>query len=312
MPVDYHDKERSYELFTDAKRQGTWDPEDIDLEQDREDWSTLAEEEQQYIAAFLAAFYDGEENVTRTLKPYLEAPQELENPSFDPVQEEMFLTSHLYEEAKHTDFFSRYFGEVVGTQDTAAFQEESDEDDGYHTDDLYEVQRDLRAAVEAGDQERLLYTYADAVLLYMGLIENQHARVAYAQLDQVFDYLEERSGRESFLPGLQEGFTRIRTDEGRHIMNGQWLMMKLADMDESVVTEVYEPVFEQYLEKRLPPDVEPNLFDVDEEPLVQTAKQSLESTVTWVGPERFDTLGNVERAFEQSVDYTPTGTTADD
>ena len=310
MPVDYHDKERSYQLFTDAKRQGTWDPDDIDFEQDKADWSALAEGEQQYIAAFLAAFYDGEENVTRTLKPYLEAPQELENPSFDPVQEEMFLTSHLYEEAKHTDFFSRYFGEVIGTQDTAAFQEENDEDDGYHTDDLYEVQRDLRAAIEAGDQDRLLHTYADAVLLYMGLIENQHARVAYAQLDQVFDRLEERSGQESFLPGLQEGFTRIRTDEGRHIMNGQWLMMKLADMDESVVTEVYEPVFEQYLEKRLPPEIEPNLFDVDEEPLLQTARQSLESTVTWVGPERFDRLGNVERAFEESVGDTPA--TADD
>jgi ribonucleoside-diphosphate reductase beta chain len=310
MPVDYHDKERSYQLFTDAKRQGTWDPDNIDFEQDKEDWSTLAEGEQQYIAAFLAAFYDGEENVTRTLKPYLEAPQELENPSFDPVQEEMFLTSHLYEEAKHTDFFSRYFGEVIGTQDTAAFQEESDEDDGYHTDDLYEVQRDLRAAIEAGDQDRLLHTYADAVLLYMGLIENQHARVAYAQLDQVFDRLEERSGQESFLPGLQEGFTRIRTDEGRHIMNGQWLMMKLADMDESIVTEVYEPVFEQYLEKRLPPELDPNPFDVDEEPLLQTARQSLESTVTWVGPERFDQLGNVERAFEESVGDTPA--TADD
>jgi ribonucleoside-diphosphate reductase beta chain len=310
MPVDYHDKERSYQLFTDAKRQGTWDPDNIDFEQDKEDWSTLAEGEQQYIAAFLAAFYDGEENVTRTLKPYLEAPQELEKPSFDPVQEEMFLTSHLYEEAKHTDFFSRYFGEVIGTQDTAAFQEESDEDDGYHTDDLYEVQRDLRAAIEAGDQDRLLHTYADAVLLYMGLIENQHARVAYAQLDQVFDRLEERSGQESFLPGLQEGFTRIRTDEGRHIMNGQWLMMKLADMDESIVTEVYEPVFEQYLEKRLPPELDPNPFDVDEEPLLQTARQSLESTVTWVGPERFDQLGNVERAFEESVGDTPA--TADD
>lgn len=310
MPVDYHNKERSYQLFTDAKRQGTWDPDNIDFEQDKEDWSTLAEDEQMYIAAFLAAFYDGEENVTRTLKPYLEAPQELEDPSFDPVQEEMFLTSHLYEEAKHTDFFSRYFGEVIGTQDTAAFQEESDEDDGYHTDDLYEVQRDLRAAVEAGDQDRLLHTYADAVLLYMGLIENQHARVGYAQLDQVFDRLEERSGQEAFLPGLQEGFTRIRTDEGRHIMNGQWLMMKLADMDESVVTEVYEPVFEQYLEKRLPPEIEPNLFDVDEEPLLQTARQSLESTVTWVGPERFDRLGDVERAFEQSVGDTPTA--ADD
>jgi hypothetical protein len=35
---------------------------------------------------------------------------------------------------------------------------------------------------------------------------------------------------------VQEGLTRIRTDEGQHIMNGQWLMMKLADSDESVVT----------------------------------------------------------------------------
>jgi ribonucleoside-diphosphate reductase beta chain len=119
MPVDCHNKERSHQLFTDAKRQGTWDPDNINFEQDKEDWRTLAEDGQTLIAAFPAAFYDGEENVTRTLKTYLEAPQDPEDPLFDRVQ---------------------------------------------------------------------------------------------------------------------EGLTRIRIDEGQHSMNGQWLIMKLADSDESVVT----------------------------------------------------------------------------
>jgi ribonucleoside-diphosphate reductase beta chain len=307
MAIDYQDRETSYELFVDAKRQGTWDPDEFSYEQDRKDVREFTDAEREYFMAFSAGFYDGEENVTRTLTPYLTAIEKLEDPSFDPVQAEMYLTTQLFEEAKHTDFFSRYFDEVFGTQDTAALTESDEDeeaDDGYHTDDLYALHDDLLETALYGTQEEIVHGLAEAVTLYMGLIENQHAKVGYVQYEQMFEKKERDLGR-TVLPGFQRGLTRIREDEGRHIRNGQWLMAKLAEMDESVVTEVYEPIFQNYLEKRLPPELDPNPFDVDEAPLVQCAKQSLETTINWVGPEKFDSLTDVGTAFESNGIVTP-------
>jgi len=302
MPVEYQDKETSYELFVDAKRQGTWDPDEFSYEQDRRDLAEFTDAQREYFMAFSAGFYDGEENVTRTLTPYLTAIEKLEDPSFDPTQAEMYLTTQLFEEAKHTDFFSRYFDEVFGTQDTASLTESDDDDvdDGYHTDDLYDVHDELLETALYGDQEEIVHELAEAVALYMGLIENQHARVGYVQYEQMFEAKERELGRDTVLPGFQRGLTKIREDEGRHIRNGQWLMAKLAEMDERVVTEVYEPLFENYLEKRLPPEVDPDPFGVDEEPLLQCAKQSLETTIEWVGPEKFESLTDVGTAFESN------------
>jgi ribonucleoside-diphosphate reductase beta chain len=213
----------------------------------------------------------------------------------------MYLTTQLFEEAKHTDFFARYFEEVFGRQDTAVLTDSDDEDDDtYHTDDLYDLHDDLLETALYGSQEEIIHGLAETVTLYMGLIENQHARVGYVQLEQMLEKKERDLGREPVLPGFQEGLRKSREDEGRHIRNGQWLMAKLAEMDESVVTEVYEPVFERYLDRRLPPELDPNPFDVDEEPLLQCARQSLQTTVEWVAPEKFDRLGDMEHAFESN------------
>lgn len=301
MAIDYDARETSYELFVDAKRQGVWDPDELSYEQDRADVAEFTDAEREFFTAFCAGFYDGEENVTRTLTPYLTAIERMEDPGFDPVQAEMYLTTQLFEEAKHTDFFSRYFEEVFGTQDTAALTEsdEAEADDGYHTDDLYEVHDELLHAALHDSQDELRHSLAEAVTLYMGLIENQHARVGYVQYDQMFEQKDRELGR-TVLPGFREGLRKIRTDEGRHILNGQWLMAELAEMDPSIVTEVYEPIFLEYLEKRLPPDLESCPFDVDEGPLLRCARQSLETTIEWVGPEKFDQLADVSGAFESN------------
>jgi len=76
--------------------------------------------------------YDGEEDVTRTLAPYMMALDALPNDEmpFDTVQEELFLAQQVYEEAKHTDLFSRYFEEVFGTQETAPYREGGYQDRG--------------------------------------------------------------------------------------------------------------------------------------------------------------------------------------
>lgn len=289
-------REKSYELYTDAKRLGVWNPADIDLSRDPDDWQTMTEAEAEYVQAIINDFWDGEENVARTLTPYPQAIEKIEDPPFDPVQEEMFLNSQIFEETKHADFFERYFEEVLGTNERKEHGQAYD-DDGYHATDLYDVQDRLLECIVSGDQEELVSYTARSFMMYMGLLENQHARVGYVQMEKVFEELNERYDRELFLPGLWDGFKKVRTDEGRHIMNGQWLLGKFAEMDESVVTDHYEPILMQYLEHRFPTEVDTDPFDYDLEPLIKAAKQSLETTINVVGPEYFDEFQDVEAAI---------------
>src|SRR5437868_3589910 len=97
-----------YRLYEKAK-QFLWDPAEIDLTQDAADWPKLSGEEQDFLLRALMHFRGAEEAVTYDLLPFLHvvaAEQRLE--------EELFLTSFVRDEAAHTDFFYRYFEEVVG------------------------------------------------------------------------------------------------------------------------------------------------------------------------------------------------------
>src|SRR3989449_11578846 len=58
-------------------------------------------------------FCDGEESVTYTLTPYLSAAARLGM----GADVQLFLTSQLAEEARHFEFFRRYFAEVLPNAD---------------------------------------------------------------------------------------------------------------------------------------------------------------------------------------------------
>lgn len=89
-------------LFEKAKRFGIWNPSDIDLSQDQRDWRSLTADEQDILLRLSALFQAGEEAVTLDLLPLIIViAQE------GRLEEEMYLTSFLWEEAKHVEFFSR-------------------------------------------------------------------------------------------------------------------------------------------------------------------------------------------------------------
>lgn len=97
-------------LFEKAKKLGTWNPSEIDFSQDKADWQRLQPEEQDLLLRLTAMFQAGEEAVTLDLLPLIMAIAKEGR-----LEEEMFLTSFLYEEAKHVDFFNRFLSEVVVT-----------------------------------------------------------------------------------------------------------------------------------------------------------------------------------------------------
>src|SRR5713226_7578341 len=95
-------------LYHKAKKLGIWDPRDIDLTLDREDWVRMTDQSKERLLRLILGFQVGEEAVTLDLLPLI-----MTIAREGRLEEEMFLTTFLWEEAKHTEFFRRVLDEAL-------------------------------------------------------------------------------------------------------------------------------------------------------------------------------------------------------
>src|SRR5438128_3040498 len=105
-----------------------WAVGDVDFPLDRQDWPEATEQDRQATLWSHRLFFNGEERVTSTLAPFVWAA---------PAPEiEIFLSTQMVDEARHTVFFDRWWHEVVGTdaKDLAALLTEirPDTNEGYN------------------------------------------------------------------------------------------------------------------------------------------------------------------------------------
>jgi ribonucleoside-diphosphate reductase beta chain len=218
MPITAQQRaSRFFNLYTNSKRLA-WDPASIDLTADKAQWAMITrdysrERYDEQIHRLCSLFYQGEESVTETLSPFLGAVNRLAL----GVDQEMYLTSQVYEEAKHFEFFARYFADVFEDDGTSAARQMTPEPQAVLVDDLAEVTARLR---REDDPVKLRACYAEAVTHYMGVVEAMLARTGYLG---AHDALHARG----WLPGLQEGFRLIRRDEGRHVAYGMYAIADL-------------------------------------------------------------------------------------
>lgn len=209
MPIPAQQATSKYfQLYANSKRLA-WDPQTIDLSRDIADWEMIRRDyaKEQYaeqIHRLCSLFYEGEESVTKTLSPFLAGIAR----TGLGIDKEMFLTSQLYEEARHFEFFARYFREVLRDEDTARHLAPAPK--AVLIEDLEEVSDRIR---QENDPERLRELMVEGVSHYMGIVEAMLARTGYRGVNEM---LESRG----WLPGLQEGFKYIRRDEGRHVSFG--------------------------------------------------------------------------------------------
>ena len=199
-------------LFEKAKRLGVWNPSDIDFSQDKTEWSTLKEDEKDLILRLLAMFVAGEEAVTLDLLPLIRVIAREGR-----LEEEMFLTTFLFEEAKHTDFFRRFlddvtslpspFGEGLGVT--------------YHTDNYRQIFYDaLPSALSALEADPSSSAQVRASVTYNMVVEGVLAETGYHAF---FTMLE----RNDLMPGLRKGISLLKQDESRHIAYGVYLLSRL-------------------------------------------------------------------------------------
>ena len=96
------DPQQLYELW---ERQ-QWQSQAIDLERDREQWAGLTDEPSaRSTSGGCRSFFVGEERVTTQFSGLVMA--------YEDEQEEAFLTTQQVDEARHMQFFDRWFREVA-------------------------------------------------------------------------------------------------------------------------------------------------------------------------------------------------------
>src|ERR671918_322394 len=91
------------ELYELWERQ-QWQSQGIDLERDKEQWAELSDEDKEEHLWGLSSFFVGEERVTTQFSGLVMA--------YEDEQEEAFLTTQQVDEARHMQFFDRYYREV--------------------------------------------------------------------------------------------------------------------------------------------------------------------------------------------------------
>lgn len=196
-------------LFQKAKRLGTWDPQAIDFSRDREDWERLKAVDKDFLLRTVALFQAGEEGVTTDLLPLI-----MVIAAEGRIEEEMFLTSFLWEEAKHVEFFRRWLDDVaVEKGDLAKFMTPS-----YNHLFLVELPQALGALKTDPSPEAQIR----ASVTYNMVIEGVLAETGYHGFRLALETI-------GLFPGLLEGIRLLARDESRHIRYGVFLIDRLVN-----------------------------------------------------------------------------------
>ena len=195
-------------LFQKAKRLGIWDPLAIDLERDKQDWAALPDLRREDLVATTTLFCAGEEAVTLDLLPLVMTVAER-----GMIEEEIYLTSFLWEEAKHTEFFTRWLTEVPGL---AGHDLHENMGPNYRRLFFEELPGTMNRLMTDRSDEAL----ARALVTYNMIIEGTLAETGYESYRRQLE-----SGR--LLPGLSGALRLISRDEARHIRFGVYMLQLL-------------------------------------------------------------------------------------
>ena len=209
-----------YELW---ERQ-QWLSQQIDFSQDQDDWATLTDEEREWFVWGMSAFFLGEERVTTQFSGLVMA--------YEDEQEEAFLTTQQVDEARHMQFFDRFYREVVGMADAGikarlATVRENVNDDFVQLFDGALVEAERRLIADPANVEAKV----DFITAYHMVIEGT---LALTGQWTITDYWEKTGKMQGFL----EGFKNVARDEHRHVAYGTWYLKRACAGNEALASRV--------------------------------------------------------------------------
>ena len=265
-------------LWQKAKRLGVWNPAEIDFSQDRRDWLQLNDDEKRLILHLTTLFQAGEEAVTLDLLPLIMVIAEEGR-----LEEEIYLTSFLYEEAKHVEAFRRFFDEVA---------EDSSDLSHFHTENYrYIFYQALPEALHRLKTDPSPITQAEASVTYNMIVEGVLAETGY---QAYFTMLKQNK----IMPGMVQVTEYLKRDESRHLAYGVYLLSRL-------VAEHGEPVWasiEQHMGNLFVPAIEvvnETFAAFDDQPPFGLEKDAF---VTYAIKQFQARMSRIERAREQTLD----------
>ena len=208
----------SYEELYRLWERQHWSVHAIDFAQDRQDWWERIPEEERFQRMYgLSSFFIGEQKVADELGPMMRAaPTE---------QMRIFLCTQIADEARHVEFFNRFYNEV-GVLDAGDLHSRLEETSA-HVNPEFNVLFDEmlggrvdRLAQKPEDLELLVET----ITLYHMVIEGM---LALTGQHFILQYNEEQGT----LPGFVEGFNNVARDEHRHVAFGARFLREMAEAD---------------------------------------------------------------------------------
>jgi len=290
-----------------------WDPGEVEgLETDKQRLIDASPPEGDFegIRTSVARFGAGEESVTEDLMPLAYVTED--------INDQMFLASQIYEEAKHTQFFDRYWREVINpVAEELGFEMTGPTDERYYNDDYDELFERTEDAMELLLEEDTPENRVKAYCHYHLTVESILAQTGYYGfqsafsetgtdeiVNQDFEEMADESDVDDStqLPGLVNGIAKIRSDEGRHVGFG---MQKVRGyvQDGTVDHEVVEGTLQE-----LVPLVAGSVADlgdtVNSGPLVEYAREKFNR--------RLDIIANADAelpSVEELVDIEGAETT---
>lgn len=205
-------------LFEKAKLLGTWNPSEIDFKQDVEDWENLVPKEKEVLLHLTSLFLAGEESVTEDILPLIAVIAREKR-----LEEELYLTTFLWEEAKHTDFFNRFIEKVIPEKiDLSRFHTVS------YKKLFYE---ELPNAMNRLNDNPSPLAQINASATYNMVVEGVLAETGY---HAYYSMLEQNN----LMPGLRKGIEYLKKDESRHIAYGIYLLSRLISDNPELWTDL--------------------------------------------------------------------------
>jgi ribonucleoside-diphosphate reductase beta chain len=184
-----------------------WAVSDLDFTLDKQDWDAAEDIQRKATLWSNRLFFNGEERVTMTLAPFIWA---------SPTPEiEIFLSTQMVDEARHTVFFDKWWHEVPGTdaKNLAALLDDirPDTNEGYN---ILFYDRLPSVAQRMATNPKDIDAFIEGVTIYHIVVE---ATLALTGQRFTLETMREQSLGDR---GFYQGFTAVARDESRHVNFG--------------------------------------------------------------------------------------------
>lgn len=203
------ERERLYRLW----EENNWSARSLDFSQDAVDWREKVTDQQRAAILWIyAMFLDGEESVTVTLAPFLNAVAGYED--------RIFLATQIADEARHHVFFDRFLREVcqIGQDYRSTLEATRPQLSWGYTQVFTELDH---VADRLRRNPHSLPLLAQGIAIYHLVVEGMLAHTGQ-------HYLRDFAQKNNLFPGFGQGIHMTSRDESRHIAFGIQFLRELA------------------------------------------------------------------------------------